>query len=148
MSLRCELRQVHLKLQTAFSLGGFKAGAMWLGRPALLINVLFTLDDKEVRCWSSHAAAGIIWFRMATNLDKLALGFYRFLTTESLVVASCTPPGLAFNNCTFRPHSVLLCFEWIKQKIAVNSPHNISLLVCYKRNGECFLRGTNNISRS
>jgi hypothetical protein len=40
------------------------------------------------------------------------------------------PPGLTFNNSTFCPHSVVMCFVWISEQTANISLYNINWLVC------------------
>ena len=40
------------------------------------------------------------------------------------------PPGLTFNNSTFCPHSVFMCFVWIWEQTAIISLYNINWLVC------------------
>jgi hypothetical protein len=39
------------------------------------------------------------------------------------------PPGLAFTNSTFCPHSVFMCFVWISEQTAIISLHSINWLV-------------------
>ena len=52
------------------------------------------------------------------------------------VVTVCTaqwlpyvPPGLTFNNSTFCPHSVFMCFVWISEQTAIISRYSINWLV-------------------
>jgi len=45
------------------------------------------------------------------------------------VVTICTT-SLTFNNSTFCPHSVFMCFVWISEQTAVISLYNINWLVC------------------
>jgi len=45
------------------------------------------------------------------------------------VITICTA-SLTFNNSTFCPHSVFMCFVWISEQTAINSLYNINLLVC------------------
>jgi len=35
-------------------------------------------------------------------------------------------PGLTFNNFTFCPHGVFMCFVWISEQTAIISLHNIN----------------------
>ena len=44
------------------------------------------------------------------------------------VVTICTT-SLTFNNSTFCPHSVFMCFMWISEQTAIISQHNINWLV-------------------
>ena len=56
-------------------------------------------------------------------------GFYnRDLTLYSPVVTICTT-SLTFNNSTFCPHSVFMCFMWISEQTAIISLYNINWLV-------------------
>ena len=45
------------------------------------------------------------------------------------VVTLCTT-SLTFNNSTFCPHSVFMCFVWISKQTAIISLYNINWLVC------------------
>jgi hypothetical protein len=36
------------------------------------------------------------------------------------------PPGLTFNNSTFCPHTVFMCFVWISEQTAIISLHSIN----------------------
>ena len=57
------------------------------------------------------------------------LVFYgRGLTLYSPVVTICTT-SLTFNNSTFCPHSVFMCFVWISEQTAIISLHSINWLV-------------------
>jgi hypothetical protein len=40
------------------------------------------------------------------------------------------PPGLTFNNSTFCPHSLFMCFVWISEQTAIISLYSINRLVC------------------
>jgi hypothetical protein len=40
------------------------------------------------------------------------------------------PPSLTFNNSTFCPHSVFMCFVWIWEQTAIISLYSINWLVC------------------
>ena len=41
----------------------------------------------------------------------------------------CTANSLTFNNSTFCPHSVFVCFVWISEQTAIISLYNINWLV-------------------
>jgi hypothetical protein len=56
------------------------------------------------------------------------------------VVTICTA-SLTFNNSTFCPHSVFMCFVWIWEQTAIISLYNTNWLVCVTET-ECLLRGT------
>ena len=60
------------------------------------------------------------------------------LTTP--VVTICTT-SLTFNNSTFCPHSVFMCFVWISEQTAIISLYIINWLV-YITETVCLLRGT------
>ena len=49
--------------------------------------------------------------------------------------------SLTFNNSTFCPQSVFMCFVWISEQTAIISLYNINWLV-YITETECLLRGT------
>jgi len=53
----------------------------------------------------------------------------RYLTSCSPVVTICAT-SLTFNNATFCPHSVFMCFVWIWEQTATIILHNINWLVC------------------
>jgi hypothetical protein len=59
-------------------------------------------------------------------------GHYMYRT----VVTICTvqwslyvPPGLTYNNSTFCPHSVFMCFVWISEQTAIIFLYSINWLV-------------------
>jgi len=52
-------------------------------------------------------------------------GHYMYRT----VVTICTT-SLTFNNSTFCPHSVFMCFVWIWEQTAIISLYSINWLVC------------------
>ena len=56
------------------------------------------------------------------------------------MVTICTT-SLTFNNSTFCPHSVFMCFVWIWEQTAIISLHNINWLV-FITETVCLLRGT------
>jgi len=39
------------------------------------------------------------------------------------------PPGLTFNNSTFCPHRIFMCFVWISEQTAIISPYSSNWLV-------------------
>ena len=60
------------------------------------------------------------------HLQHKLIGFYnRDLTLYSPVVTICTT-SLTFNNSTFCPHSVFMCFVWISEQTAIISLYNIN----------------------
>jgi hypothetical protein len=56
------------------------------------------------------------------------------------MVSICTA-GLTFNNSTFCPHTVFVCFVWISEQTAIISLYSINRLVFITETG-CLLRGT------
>ena len=56
------------------------------------------------------------------------LALHWLLTVRSPVVTLCTT-SLTFNNSTFCPHSVFMCFVWISEQTAIISLYNINWLV-------------------
>jgi len=68
---------------------------------------------------------------LRTNSDyfpiqhKLAGSYNGRLTLYSLVVTICTA-SLTFNDSTFCPHSVFMCFLWISEQTAIISLYNIN----------------------
>jgi len=48
---------------------------------------------------------------------------------QSPVVTICTA-SLTFNNSTFCPQSVFVCFVWVSEQTAIISLHSINWLVC------------------
>ena len=49
--------------------------------------------------------------------------------------------SLTFNNSTFCPHSVFMCFVWIWEQTAIISLYSINWMVCITET-VCLLRGT------
>jgi len=78
-----------------------------------------------------------------------SIKYHEMLTLYSLVVTICTAvvtictTSLTFNNSTFCPHSVFMCFVWISEHTAIISPYNINWLVFITdTHVVCLLRGT------
>jgi hypothetical protein len=62
-------------------------------------------------------------------IQNLLTGFYnRDLTLQSQAVTIYTN-SLTFNNSTFCPHSVFMCFVWISEQTAIISLYSINWLV-------------------
>ena len=86
------------------------------------------------------------------HLQHKLIGFYsRNLTLYSPVVTICTT-SLTFNNCTFCPHTVFICFVWIWEQTAIISLYNINWLVfitetecvyCAVRTGSLYIKHVN-----
>ena len=51
-------------------------------------------------------------------------GYYTYRTAVTICTASLT-----FNNSTFCPHTVFMCFVWISEQTAIISLYNINWLV-------------------
>jgi hypothetical protein len=62
------------------------------------------------------------------------------LPIMSRVVTICTT-SLTFNNSTFCPHNVFMCFVWISEQTAIISLYSINGLV-FTTETVCLLRGT------
>ena len=52
-------------------------------------------------------------------------GHYMYRTVVTIYIDSLT-----FNNSTFYPHTVFMCFVWIWEQTAIISLYNINWLVC------------------
>ena len=46
-----------------------------------------------------------------------------------VTICHVVPPSLTFNNSTFCPHTVFMCFVWISEQTAIISLYNINWLV-------------------
>jgi len=58
-------------------------------------------------------------------------GHYMYRTAVTICTAQWSlyvPPSLTFNNSTFCPHSVFMCFVWIWEQTAIISLYNINWL--------------------
>ena len=51
------------------------------------------------------------------------------LTAIELKILLYVPSGLTFNNSTFSPHSVFICFVWISEQTTIISVYSINWLV-------------------
>jgi hypothetical protein len=71
-------------------------------------------------------------FLCGTSWSFLRNNNYPFKAQWSLYV----PPVLTFNNSTFCPQSVFMCFVWLWEQTAIISLYNINWLVCIT-NTEC-----------
>jgi len=81
---------------------------------------------------------------------SVAVVFFTRPTSLTFKVSwlSYVPSGLTFNNSTFCPHSVFMCFVWISEQTAIISLYNINWLVsitemesvyCVVRTGSFFI---------
>jgi hypothetical protein len=60
-------------------------------------------------------------------------GHYMYRTAVTICTAQWSlyvPPGITFNNPTFCPHSVFMCFVWIWEQTAIIFLYSINWLVC------------------
>jgi len=69
------------------------------------------------------------------------------LYVQPVVTIHVCTASLTFNNCTFCPHTVFMCFMWIWEQTAIISLYIIDWLV-FITETECLLRGTFYILRS
>ena len=77
----------------------------------------FLIFFSKLSCvYKSH----FLWIRYCD------IQVYAFKAQWSLYV----PPGLTFNNFTFCPHIVFMCFVWIWEQTAITSLYSINWLVC------------------
>ena len=78
-------------------------------------------------------------------------GHYMYRTAVTICTAQWSlyvPPGLPFNNSTFCPHSVFMCFVWIWEQTAIISLCNVNWLVCITETVcVCLLGGTGWVCR-
>jgi len=65
----------------------------------------------------------------------------RLLTFHKDQWSLYVPPGITFNNSTFCPHNVFICFVWISEQTANISIYSINRLV-FITETKCLLRGT------
>ena len=91
-----------------------------------------SLTFTNCTLWPHYIYEFCIYLRTNSDLchlqDKL-IGFYnRDLTLYSPVVTICTA-SLTFNNSTFCPHTVIMCFLWIWEQTAIIFLYSINWLV-------------------
>ena len=83
--------------------------------------------------------SGHYMYRTAVTICTAQLSLYLPHSDHYMyrtVVTICTaqrslyvPPSLTFNNSTFCPHSVFMCFVWISEQTAIISLYSINWLV-------------------
>jgi hypothetical protein len=72
------------------------------------------------------------------RIQHLLTGFYNIdLTLCSPVVTICTA-SLTFNNSTFCPYSVFVCFVWISEQTTIISLYSINWLVFITETGSVY----------
>ena len=75
---------------------------------------------------------------LMNTLEVPHSGHYVYRTVVTICIDSLT-----FNNSTFSPQSVFMCFVWIWEQTAIISLYSINWLVgFYNWDGVCLLRGT------
>ena len=94
----------------AARMSAYREMCYWIALAAINTNLLFSRNPTRER-----ESFDSFWVVM-----RVTLFCYFFLTLSSPVVTVCTAqwllyvsPGLTFNNSTFCPHSVFVCFVWI-----------------------------------
>jgi len=81
-------------------------------------RVQFTVyEGTSANVTSSHGVTCQIWTTFIVISKRLQVG----------ALASCTA-SLTFNNPTFCPHSVFMCFVWISEQTTIISLYNINWL--------------------
>ena len=73
-----------------------------------------------------YACTDILDSSSANNMWKICYEYD--ITLCSPAVTICTT-SLTFNNSTFCPHSVFMCFVWISEQTAIITLYNINWLV-------------------
>jgi len=91
-----------------------------------------------------HSIYFFVWvWEQITIIYLYSINWLVFITVLNPcgpVVTVCTA-SLTFNNSTFCPRSVFMCFVWIWEETAIISLYNINWLV-FITETECLLRGT------
>ena len=95
------------------------------GLPLDTWNMRITEICTDLLNWVSGLTQGLYW----PKIRNIYFSFSLLITVYSPVVTICTT-SLTFNNSTFCPHSVFMCFVWISEQTAIISLYNINWLVC------------------
>jgi hypothetical protein len=83
-----------------------------------------------------------VWIWEQTAINSLySINWLVCITQTECVYCAVRTEHLTFNNSTFCPHSVFMCFVWIWEQTAIISLYSINWLVCITES-ECLLRGT------
>ena len=69
--------------------------------------------------------ADLSWKRGARAIEKFAGDFKHELLNR--LMSTMAVNVLTFNNSTFRPHSVFMCFVWIWEKTTIIFLYSINL---------------------
>ena len=75
------------------------------------------------------SAANFIAVPDSAFVDMVSRNNAQFISPFNPMVTICTA-SLTFNNSTFCPHSVFVCFVWIWEQTAIISLYSINWLVC------------------
>ena len=98
---------------------------------ASLLVWTFWSGGKSVRTMGSrapdHPVCALVPILYHTELHFLPQGMG--MSLFSAMIYCHVPTGLTFNNSTFYPHSVFMCFVWISEQTAIISLYNINWLV-------------------
>jgi hypothetical protein len=71
-----------------------------------------------------------VWISEQTAIISLySVNGLVFITETECVYCAVRTGSLTFNNSTFCPHSVFMCFVWISEQTAIISLYNINWLV-------------------
>jgi hypothetical protein len=98
---------------------------------AFLFNKFWVLTRLY---WMGGGGANNSLHKQATSVQAAFCLLCLLFITHSLTFVAYwlvyVPPGLTFNNSTFCPHSVFMCFVWISEQTAIVSLYSINWLVC------------------
>jgi hypothetical protein len=83
-----------------------------------------------------------VWTSEQTAIISLySINWLVFITETKCVYCAIRTESLTFNNSTFCPYSVFMCFVWISEQTAIISLYSINWLV-FVTETKCLLRGT------
>jgi hypothetical protein len=72
---------------------------------------------------------GFVWISEQTAIISLySINWLVFITETTCVYCAVRAECLTFNNSTFCPHSVFMCFVWISEQTATFALYNIKRL--------------------
>jgi hypothetical protein len=72
-----------------------------------------------------------VWISEQTAIISLySINWLVFITETECVYCAVRTECLTFNNSTFCPHSVFMCFVWISEQTAIISLYSINWPVC------------------
>ena len=129
---------------------------MWERR---LRSVLAVTRSQGPACTRRYRANSSVSFVARFSVMQLSpVAQLTVVCIRTVLTSLYVPPGLAFNNSTFCPHSciyvfcvdlrtnshylkIFMCFVWISEQTAIISLYSINWLVCITET-VCLLRGT------